>query len=96
VVGRRRQRRAVDAGASAVRLEERQKVGRLRAALVRPATLRAYTTACVWFFGLGIDNGEDEWDLDAAIGDAMELAWDTGPSRALIGNLICGLEHVAS
>ena len=93
LAGRRRQRRAVDAGASAVRLLERQKVGRLRATLVRPATLRAYTTACIWFFGLGIDYGEDEWDIDAAIGDAIELAWDSGLSRAMIGNLICGLEH---
>ena len=91
--GRPRRRRAVDAAASAVRLSERRKVGRLRSTLVQPATLRAYTTACVWFFMLGIDYGDDVWDLDAAVGDAIELAWDSGLSRALVGNLICGLEH---
>jgi len=55
--------------------------------------LRAYTVACAWFFSLGIDYGDDEWDVDGAVGDAIELAWDTGLSRALAGNLICGLEH---
>jgi len=76
-----------------VRVLERQKVGRLRSTLIKAATLRAYTSACAWFFMLGIDYGDDEWDLDSAVGDAIELAWDSGLSRALVGNLICGLEH---
>ena len=91
--GRRGRKTAVAAAVSALRIKERQRVGSLRSCLVQPATLRAYRAACTWFFVLGIDYGEEIWELDMAISDAIELAWDTGLSRALIGNLLSGMEH---
>jgi len=60
---------------------------------VQPATLRAYTAACQWFFSLGWNYGDEIWELDAAVSDAIELAWDSGLSRALVGNLLSGMEH---
>jgi len=91
--GRRGRKMAVAAVSSALRVAERKRVGALRSCLVQPATLRAYTAACKWFFELGLDYGDEVWELDAAIGDAIELAWDTGLSRALVGNLLSGMEH---
>ena len=91
--GRRGRKMAVAVASSTLRLAERKRVGSLRSCLVQPATLRAYTAACKWFFELQLDYGDEIWELDAAVGDAIELAWDTGLSRALVGNLLSGLEH---
>ena len=95
--GRPGQKCALGLRTTAQRKLERGKLGSLRSCLVLPSTLRAYTAACIWFFGfvvaMGLDLGDEVWELDIVVGDAIEYAWDTGLSRALIGNVLSGLEH---
>ena len=81
-------------------VRERQAVGRLSSRLVRPQTLKNYTEACRWFFALvamwQVDLGDDWWQLDDVIVEAIEYAWETGKSRNLVGNLLSGMEHYCS
>ena len=79
------------------RRAQRAAVGPLRDRLVQPATLRAYTLAVCWFFELvrdqRFDLGAEVWEFDDVLGDVIELAWETGEPRNLVGNLLSGLEH---
>jgi len=67
---------------------------------VRPQTLVRYREACRWFFVLmatwRVELGDDWWQLDDALVEAIEYGWETGESRNLVGNLLSGLEHYCS
>ncbi len=95
--GRTRRRGAVGVSSATDRVAQRAAVGPLRDRLVQPATLRAYRAACTWFFTLvglhGMELGQETWEFDELLGDCIELAWETGLPRNLIGNLLSGLEH---
>jgi len=39
-----------------------------------------------------VDLGEEVWQLDELLGEAIEFAWETGEQRGLAGNLLSGLE----
>ena len=96
--GRRpREGKVLDVPALSVRRAQRARVGPLRGCLVRPATLEGYRRACRWFFVQmavwKVAVASEVWEFDEQIGDAIEFAWETGLSRAHVGNLLSGLEH---
>jgi len=88
-------RKTPRSGGSAL-IQERKKVGKLASRLVRPQTRQNYTMACRWFFEWlqqsGVTLGDELWELDETVAESIEVAWEIGKHRGMIGNLLSGLE----
>ena len=81
----------------ALRRNQRADIGRLSNTLIKPYTAQLYTVACEWFFSWMFANNLlvpiDTIEFDDMVAEAIESAWEEGESRALVGNVLSGLEH---
>ena len=79
----------------ALRIAERSKIGKLRDAIIQPATLVKYQSALAYFFHFldagGLELPSDRDDLDDVVSDCIEHMWETGEPRALCGNLLSSI-----
>ena len=88
-------RQVLNLGTKAERVAERAKIGRLRHALIQPATLVKYQNALAYFFrylaagGLELPSCQD--DLDDVVCECIEYMWETGEPRSLCGNLLSSI-----
>ena len=79
------------------RADQRSKEGSLKSSLIKPYTRKIYWEALLWFFAYMdhflVELPTDHRELDPLVQEAIELAWHQGEARALVGNLLSGLEH---
>ena len=75
-------RQVLNLGSREERVVERAKIGRLRSALIQPATMVKYQNALAYFFrfldagGLELPSCQD--DLDDVVCECIEYMWETG------------------
>ena len=78
------------------RFQQRKGIS-LRDTLIKPYTAKLYQRACAWFFdmlsALNLEVPDTIVEFDLLIEDIIVQAWNEGEPRALIGNLLSGLEH---
>ena len=88
-------RQVLNLGSKGERVVERAKIGRLRDALIQPATMIKYQNALAYFFrfldtgGLELPSCQD--DLDDVVCECIEYMWETGEPRSLCGNLLSSI-----
>ena len=79
------------------RVSQRKVIGSLKDSLIKPLTLRLYTQACAVFFDLIVSLNwilpSEMWDFDLLMCECIELWWSEGEPRALVGNVLSGVEH---
>ena len=89
--------RVLDVASKASRAEARAKLGALSGLKVKPQTLRAYDAALKWFFAWlprsGLSVPAATANFDEVVAEAIGEAWAEGEARALVGNLLSGLQH---
>ncbi len=79
------------------RASARKALGRLSGRIVLPSTAARYAAACAWFFRLasqeGYGIGSSLLEFDHIVSKAIDVAWQEGEARNLIGDLLSGLQH---
>ena len=75
----------------------RRAVGKLRTRVIQKATLKRYKQALCWLFlcfSLGqIAVPKSEWEMDAQVGAFIDMAWQEGEPRNLVGDMLSGLSY---
>jgi len=72
-------------------------LGPLKTRMVKPGTLKRYQVAVTWFFiTLRMCNmclPKSMWEFDLLVLDIMDMAWQEGEPRNLLGDVLSGLGH---